>query len=347
MTLTLGIETSCDETSAAVVEDGRLVRSNVVSSQVQLHAEFGGVVPEIASRQHVRSIIPVVELALASAGIQKQDIDTVAATQGPGLAGALLVGLTFGRALALALGHPFVAVNHLEGHLHSVWLTRADPPQPGPELPMLTLIVSGGHTELVLVTDHGEYQVLGRTLDDAAGEAFDKVARLLGLPYPGGPSIEAVSREATNPVQFPRAWLPGTYNFSFSGLKTAVLHTVHAANGSETPSRGASLHSVGLSADLSREQIANIASGFQQSVVDVLATKCWQAALEMKAASVAVVGGVAASSALRRRMEEAAKLPLHLAELEYCTDNGAMIASAGHFVPAAAQDPDVHPSLSL
>jgi N6-L-threonylcarbamoyladenine synthase len=348
VTLTLGIETSCDETSAAVVEDGRLVRSNVVSSQIGLHAEFGGVVPEIASRQHVRSIIPVVELALTGAGVQKKDIDTVAATQGPGLAGSLLVGLTFGRALSLALERPFVPVNHLEGHLHSVWLTRADPPQLVPELPMLSLIVSGGHTEIVLVRDHGSYQVLGRTLDDAAGEAFDKVARLLGLPYPGGPSIESVSREATEPVQFPRAWLPGTYNFSFSGLKTAVLHTVHAAaKGDQKSSRGASLHSVSLSADLPRAQVANIAAGFQESVVEVLVTKTLQAALQMQAASVAVVGGVAASGALRRRMEEAASLPLHLAELEYCTDNGAMIASAGHFVPAGTRDPDIRPSMAL
>jgi N6-L-threonylcarbamoyladenine synthase len=349
VTLSLGIETSCDETSAAIVEDGRLVRSNVVSSQVPLHAEFGGVVPEIASRQHVRAIVPVVQRALDEAGAEKHDLDSVAATQGPGLAGALLVGLTFGRAFALALDRPFIPVNHLEGHLHSVWLARTLPLPAAPELPLLALIVSGGHTELVLVRNHDDYQVLGRTLDDAAGEAFDKVAKLLGLPYPGGPAIETIAQEAKEPVAFPRSWLPGTSNFSFSGLKTAVLHHVHqslGADGSASP-RGASLHFVSLTSDLPREQVANIAAGFQESVVEVLVKKTWGAASDEGAKSVAVVGGVAASRALRRAMDAAATLPLYVPDPEYCTDNGAMIASAGFFTQHRVRMPDVQPSMSL
>jgi len=220
VTLTLGIETSCDETSAAVIKDGRHVLSNIVSSQIALHAPFGGVVPEIASRQHIRTVVPVVERALADAGVERRDIDAVAATQGPGLAGALLVGLTFARAFSLALDRPFLPVNHLEGHLHSVWLSRESPLPPGPPLPMLALIVSGGHTELVLVEDHGKYRQVGRTRDDAAGEAFDKVARLLGLSYPGGPAIKEEERRATAGVHIQSAWIGNSLDCSFRGLKT-------------------------------------------------------------------------------------------------------------------------------
>jgi N6-L-threonylcarbamoyladenine synthase len=349
MTLTLGIETSCDETSAALVEDGRLVRSNVVSSQIALHAPFGGVVPEIASREHIRAIVPVVEAALREANITRSDLDVVAATQGPGLAGALLVGLTFARSFALALNLPFTPVNHLEGHLHSVWLAPETPLPPEPELPMLALIVSGGHTELVLVEDHGSYRVVGRTLDDAAGEAFDKVARLLGLSYPGGPAIQKVAAGATAPVTLPRAWLPGTYDFSFSGLKTAVLHMVQAEAAGQSPAagRGVSLPQIDISDSLSPEQVANIAAGFQESVVDVLTTKTARAAQELGAVSVALVGGVAASGPLRTRMQERISQPLHIAPLAYCTDNAAMIASAGYYVPRTPDDVDVRPGLSL
>jgi N6-L-threonylcarbamoyladenine synthase len=349
VTLTLGIETSCDETSAALVEDGRLVRSNIVSSQIALHAPFGGVVPEIASREHIRAIVPVVEAALREAGVDKTAIDAVAATQGPGLAGALLVGLTFARSFALALNLPFTPVNHLEGHLHSVWLASEIPLPPEPQLPMLALIVSGGHTELVLVEAHGSCRVIGHTLDDAAGEAFDKVARLLGLSYPGGPAIQTVAAAATAPVSLPRAWLPGTYNFSFSGLKTAVLHLVQAQTGgrSQAEDRGVRPPQIDVAADLTPEQVANIAAGFQESVVDVLTTKTARAALELGAASVAVVGGVAASRALRTRMQERIALPLRIAPLAYCTDNAAMIASAGYYVPHVTGNLDVRPGLGL
>jgi tRNA N6-adenosine threonylcarbamoyltransferase len=349
VTLTLGIETSCDETSAAVVEDGRLVHSNVVSSQIALHAPFGGVVPEIASRQHIRSLVPVIERALEDASVTRSALDAVAATQGPGLAGALLVGFTFARTLALALGLPFVPVNHLEGHLHSVWLGRDRTLPPPPQLPMLALIVSGGHTELVLMLDHGQYRVVGRTLDDAAGEAFDKVARLLGLPYPGGPAIEKAARDAVAPVYLPRAWLPGTFNFSFSGLKTAVLHLVYETVTGEPANalRGTKLPQLDVAQGLSPEQVANIAAGFQESVIEVLAAKTAMAAAELGAASIAVVGGVAASGALRQQILATAPVPAHIAPREYCTDNGAMIAAAGFYVPGTHTKMDVLPSLGL
>jgi N6-L-threonylcarbamoyladenine synthase len=349
VTLTLGIETSCDETSAAVVENGRVVHSNIVSSQIDVHAPFGGVVPEIASRQHIRSIVQVVETALAKAGISKAEVDQIAVTQGPGLAGALLVGLTFARGLALALGIPCIGVNHLDGHLHSVWLASQLPITPEPELPMLALIVSGGHTELVLVENHGRYRLVGRTLDDAAGEAFDKVARLLGLEYPGGPAIQRVAGLATRPSTLPRAWLPGTHDFSFSGLKTAVLHLVHAeVSGDSAKSiRGAKLPQLDVASGLTVEQQADIAAGFQESVVDVLVTKTARAASDFGVSSVGLVGGVAASRALREHMKRGIGVPLHIAPLEYCTDNGAMIASAGYYQPVAESPLDVRPSLQL
>jgi N6-L-threonylcarbamoyladenine synthase len=349
--LVLGIETSCDETSAAVVEDGRCVRSNAVSSQIELHAPYGGVVPEVASRQHVRAINLVIERALSDAGIALEELDLVAATQGPGLAGALLVGVNFGRGLALGLGKPFAPVNHLEGHLHSVWLTCQCPGPPAPRLPLLALIVSGGHTELVLMRDHGDYGVVGRTLDDAAGEAFDKVARLLGLPYPGGPAIQAAASEARDPVRVPRAWLPDTHDFSFSGVKTAVLHLAYAAAHGRSPDeiRGQALPQADIAEALSREQVANLAAGFQQSVVDVLATKLAQAAEQLNPASVAVVGGVAANKALRSRVQEVIQQPLYVSTPEFSTDNAAMIASAAYYVPRQAEtdDIDVLPSLGL
>jgi N6-L-threonylcarbamoyladenine synthase len=349
VTLTLGLETSCDETSAAVVENGRLVRSNIVSSQIALHAPFGGVVPEIASRQHIRAIVPVVQAALAEAEVTIGEIDVVAATQGPGLAGALLVGLTFARSLALSRGLPFTPVNHLEGHLQSVWLAAKEPLPPEPELPMLALIVSGGHTELVLVDDHGRYRLVGRTRDDAAGEAFDKVARLLGLSYPGGPAIQKVASDAASPSVLPRAWLPGTYDFSFSGLKTAVLHMAQAQSSGLTPeeARGVRLPQIDVASGLHPEQVANIAAGFQESVVDVLTAKTARAAAELGAASVAMVGGVAASQALRTRMQERIDRPLHIAPFAYCTDNAAMIASAGYYVPRTPENLDVRPGMAL
>jgi N6-L-threonylcarbamoyladenine synthase len=347
--LILAVETSCDETSVALVEDGRAVLANIVSSQIELHAPYGGVVPEIASRQHVRSITGIAELALARAGRRLDEVDAVAATRGPGLAGALLVGYNFARGLSLGRILPFAAVNHLEGHLHSVWLSHDDPLPPEPELPMLALIVSGGHTELVLMHDHGDYRVLGETLDDAAGEAFDKVARLLGLAYPGGPAIQRAAAEGGGTMVLPRARLPGTYNFSFSGLKTAVLHrvrdTVVAADGNAPVNfRRARLD---VATGLSDSDVADIAGSFQESVVDVLVTKTAQAAEEHDVSSVAVVGGVAANALLRARMAATITKPLFIAHPEFSTDNAAMIASAAYFVRAAWDGADVDPGLEL
>jgi N6-L-threonylcarbamoyladenine synthase len=347
--LTLAVETSCDETSAALVENGRVVRANAVSSQIELHAPFGGVVPEVASRQHVRAITHVVREALHQADALLGDVDVVCATHGPGLAGALLVGLTFGRALALGLDIPFLPVNHLEGHIFSVWLTREAVPPVPPDFPLLTLIVSGGHTELVLVRAAGQYEPLGRTLDDAAGEAFDKVARLLGLGYPGGPHIQRAAAGAVTPVRLPRAWLPDTYDFSFSGLKTAALHVAHASvHGNDSKCvRGLSLPRADLAGELSSQEVADIAAGFQESVVDVLVKKTALAARRHEVAAVAVVGGVAANKLLGERMTEAISVPLFIAPLEFSTDNAAMIAAAAFFGPPRPVDAEVRPGLSL
>jgi N6-L-threonylcarbamoyladenine synthase len=347
--LVLAVETSCDETSVALVENGRLVRANAVSSQIELHAPYGGVVPEIASRQHVRAIAAITDHALAAAGLSLDEVDAVAATRGPGLAGALLVGYNFARGLAMGRSLPFAAVNHLEGHLHSVWLSQVEPLLPEPELPLLALIVSGGHTELVLMRDHGDYLPVGATLDDAAGEAFDKVARLLGLAYPGGPAIQRAAGAGTGVITLPRARLPGTYNFSFSGLKTAVLHLVRdtleeSGHGSPSNFRGTRLD---VATGLSEAQVSDIASAFQESVVDVLVTKTVQAAAEYDVAAVAVVGGVAANALLRARMRAAISKPLFIAQPEFATDNAAMIASAAYFVPGAWNEADIEPGLAL
>lgn len=347
--LILGIETSCDETSAAVIENGRRVLSNVVSSQIAVHAPFGGVVPEIASRHHVEAIVTVVEAALAEAGVTRESLDAVAATTGPGLAGALLVGANFARGYAFGLGIPFLPVNHLEGHLHSVWLSRESALPPAPLLPLLALIVSGGHTELVLVRAHGDYEVVGCTLDDAAGEAFDKVARLLGLAYPGGPAIQRVAQWARNPVRLPRAWLPKTFEFSFSGLKTAVLHAVQetALGPGSTNIRGQKLPRVDVAEGLTQQQIADIAAGFQESVVDVLSSKTRTASDHFAPKSVAVVGGVAANQALREAMSERISLPLFISAPEFSTDNAAMIAAAAYFNPGTEGYLDIQPALEL
>lgn len=347
--LILGIETSCDETSAAVVENGRHVLSNIVASQIAVHAPYGGVVPEIASRHHVEAMTVVVEEALREAGVSRESLDAIATTTGPGLAGALLVGANFARGYAFGLGKPFLPVNHLEGHLHSVWLYREMPLSPVPELPLLALIVSGGHTELVLVRAHGDYEVVGQTLDDAAGEAFDKVARLLGLPYPGGPAIQRVAASGPRPVLLPRAWLPNTFDFSFSGLKTAVLHAVQetALGPGSTNIRGRKLPRVDVAEGLSEQQIANIAAGFQDSVVDVLVSKVRAAADHFHPRSVAIVGGVAANRALREAMTGRISLPLFMSAPEFSTDNAAMIAATAYFNPRAEDYLDIQPALEL
>ncbi len=310
----LGIETSCDETSVAVLQ-GRYVRSSVVASQADWHARWGGVVPEAAARQHVERMNPILQQALDEAGITLAQIEGIAVTNRPGLVGALVVGLACAKALAFALNVPFVGVHHLEGHLYSAFLTEPGRPIP---FPHLALIVSGGHTELVKVHGHGEYQLLGHTLDDAAGEAFDKVARLLELGYPGGPAIDRWAKQGDpNAFRFPRAWLEGTHHFSFSGLKTAVLRTVEA-----------------LPKPLSEQTLADVCASFQQAVVEVLVRKAVRAAQAEGVSLLTVVGGVAANSALQSQIQQAcheAGIEVLIPPLRYCTDNAAMIALAGWF----------------
>jgi N6-L-threonylcarbamoyladenine synthase len=333
----LGIESSCDETAAAVVENGRVLLSSVVASQIDLHAQYGGVFPEVASRQHIRTIYPVIEQALQQAHIGLSELDAISVTRGPGLAGSLVVGMNAAKGMSLAGGLPLVGVNHLEGHIYSAWLYPADAasPPPEPQFPLMALLVSGGHSELNLITDHLVYQRLGSTLDDAAGEAFDKVARLLGLPYPGGPSIEQAARSG-NPraFQFPRARLEGTWNFSFSGLKTAVLRTVR-----EMQNIGRPL------------PVEDLAASFQASVVDVLLTKTIAAARAYKAKEILVAGGVSANRLLREAFQSQKEFPVHIPPLELCTDNAAMIAAAGYFRHALGQhdplDLDVMPTWPL
>lgn len=312
--LVLGIETSCDETSAAVVDDG-IVRSNVISSQL-IHAKYGGVVPELASRAHQRLIIEVVEEALAKAEITRLQIRGVAATQGPGLVGALLVGLNFGKALAYGLRVPFIGVNHMEGHLYSNMLVPKRP-----SYPFVSLIVSGGHTMLVQVAAPFEHRLLGQTRDDAAGEAFDKVAKMLGLGYPGGPIIDrSAARGNPNAIRFPRTYLEeNSYDFSFSGIKTAVLYYLRK-NGLSQPGT------------LSDELLRNICASFQISVVEVLVAKTIAAAKQLGVKDVTIAGGVSANSQLRSMMAEACNrngFRLYHPPIEYCMDNGAMIAYVG------------------
>ncbi len=312
----LAIETSCDETAAAVLEDGRALISSTVASQMDVHARYGGVYPEVASRQHVLSILPVIEQTLAKAHMTIEDMDAIAVTRGPGLAGSLLVGVNAAKGLALGASLPLIGVNHLEGHIYSAWLyENRDAPPPEPQFPIMALLVSGGHTELNLMTSHLEYRRLGATVDDAAGEAFDKVARLLGLPYPGGPSIETAAAGG-NPeaFKFPRAWLEDTWNFSFSGLKTAVLREVKRIE-----SGGAPL------------PLANLAASFQAAVVDVLYNKTMKAAREFAVKEIVVGGGVSANTALREAFQSQSEFPVNIPPLRYCTDNAAMIASAGYF----------------
>lgn len=313
----LGIETSCDETSAAIIENGRKLLSNIVASQIDLHVKYGGVFPEVASRQHILAINNVVEEALQKAHLTLENIDALAVTRGPGLAGSLLVGLNMAKGIALAQGLPLIGLNHLEGHIYSAWLIPENVEEeiPEPQFPLLALLVSGGHSELNLMTDHLTYQRLGGTLDDAAGEAFDKVARLLKLPYPGGPSIQrAAAIGNPNAYHFPRARLEGTWNFSFSGLKTAVLRVVRQIEEEQRPL-----------------PVADLAASFQASVVDVLFSKTIQAAKAFKAKQILVAGGVSANQALRDAFKGQNEFPVNIPPLSFCTDNAAMVASAGYF----------------
>lgn len=321
----LGIESSCDETAAAVVEDGVKVLSNKIASQVEIHARYGGIVPEVASRQHLLSIVPVISQALEEADLSLDDIEAIAVTNGPGLAGSLLVGANTAKALAMSRGLPLVDVNHLEGHMYANWLS-GEPPL----LPALCLIVSGGHSDLVLMKGHGDYALLGRTRDDAAGEAFDKAARILDLGYPGGPAIEKASAGGVDNIPLPRAWLKGTYDFSFSGLKTALLRLVEGGEIS-------SAH--------------DAAASFQEAVVEVLTEKTAQAAKEYGVKQVMLAGGVAANKLLRKRLMEKSPVQVSIPEFVYCTDNAAIIASCGYFRYKrgirAELDMDVMPSMKL
>ena len=312
----LAIETSCDETACAVLENGRELLASTVASQMDIHARYGGVFPEVASRQHVLSIIPVVEQTLAQSNLTLKDIDAIAVTRGPGLAGSLVVGMNMAKGLALGTSLPMIGVNHLEGHIYSSWIYNAgETAPPEPQFPLMALLVSGGHTELNLMTDHLTYQRLGSTLDDAAGEAFDKVARLLGLPYPGGPSIQRAA-ETGDPTRFkfPRAKLDNAYDFSFSGLKTAVLYEVN-----DWKKKNKTL------------PVEDIAASFQAAVVDVLFKKTIQAARDHHAKEILVAGGVSANRALRQAFQAQDEFKVHIPAFSLCTDNAAMIAAAGYY----------------
>ena len=334
----LGIETSCDETAAAVVEDGSRIIANVVASQIDIHARYGGVVPEVASRQHLLAIIPVISQAMA--GVSWQDIDGIAVTFGPGLAGSLLVGVNVAKAIALAKKLPLIGVNHLEAHIYANWLAPSPESSPlkgegtervncGVKFPCLCLVVSGGHSDLVLMRGHGQFEKLGRTRDDAAGEAFDKAARILGLGYPGGPAIEQASRSGIPCLPLPRAWLKGSHDFSFSGLKTALWHLAHKG---------------GVS-------VADAAASFQLAVADVLVVKTIEAARQLKVEQILLSGGVAANRMLSQQFLANSPVPVLIPPPHLCTDNAAMVAACGYYDLQAGETSgyglDVVPSLAL
>ena len=328
----LAIETSCDETAAAIIKNGKEIVTNIVASQIESHKRFGGVVPEIASRHHVEQITIVIEAALVKLEMSWNDIDAVAVTEGPGLVGALIIGVNAAKAIAFAKGKPLIAVHHIAGHIYANRLEKEF------EFPLLALIVSGGHTELVIMKNHGEYEVIGETLDDAAGEAFDKVARVLEIPYPGGPRIDKLAQIGNESIEFPRAWLEkGSYHFSFSGLKSSVINYIHNKN--------------------QKNELVNkedIAASFQASVVEVLTEKTYAAAKKYNVKQVIIAGGVAANSGLRHSLEEKfseTSIPLLIPPLNLCTDNAAMIGAAASILYEkeifASWDLNANPSLIL
>jgi N6-L-threonylcarbamoyladenine synthase len=324
----LGVETSCDETAAAVVEDGSRIISNVVASQIDIHARYGGIVPEVASRQHLLSIIPIISRAMTE--VSWQDIDGIAVTFGPGLAGSLLVGVNVAKAIALAKKIPLTGVNHLEAHIYANWLDYTPHSENKQvKFPCLCLIVSGGHSDLVLMKGHGQFEKLGCTRDDAAGEAFDKAARILGLGYPGGPAIEQASRSGIPNLSLPRAWLKESYDFSFSGLKTALWHLVHKGEVS----------------------VVDAAASFQLAVVDVLVIKTIEVAKQLKVEQILLSGGVAANMMLTQHFLANSPVAVLIPPPYLCTDNAAMVAACGYYHLRAGKisgyDLDVVPSLSL
>ncbi len=350
----LGIETSCDETAAAVVEDGRILLSNIVASSLELHKKYGGVVPEIAARSHIESINPVINEALANAKTGWDDIDAIAVTHGAGLGGSLLVGVLAARTLAIIKNKPLYAVNHVQAHIYANFLTKTTLsnyklPANQPKFPLLALIVSGGHTQLVLFQNHFKYNLLGQTHDDAIGEAFDKVAKMLGFPYPGGPSIALAAKNGDpKAFDFPKANLAGKYDFSFSGPKTAVLRTAQKLSG-----HSHDFPSYKLASRLKKAQKADIAASFQKVAIDTVVDKTLLAGEEFKPKSVVIAGGVAASQELRTQLS--AKLPLLIeyTDPKLCTDNGAMIATLGYYQAKYKQglaDPfslEIAPNLSM
>lgn len=378
----LALETSCDETAAAVVRGGRAIIANVVASQMDMHSRYGGVVPEVASRQHILSLAPVVREALAALPGGWADVHAVAATHGPGLSGALLTGLNAAKAMAWQRGLPFVGVNHLEAHIYASWLASDQRPTTNdqrpvatragvghsslvgpPEFPLVALVVSGGHTLLALLRGHGDYHILGQTRDDAVGEAFDKVARILGLGYPGGPAIQRAADGAQGAPALPRAWLRESYDFSFSGLKTAVLHKVQerqerdsrlpkpAPRGKGSRQSGDPQPAASSPLPLDPRWVGQMAHAFQESVVDVLSAKASDAAREHGATAIILAGGVAANTRLRAELARRADVPVLFPPIALCTDNAAMVAAAAFYRFAAGAQSgwglDVTPNLKL
>ncbi|MDB5166131.1 MAG: gcp, putative tRNA threonylcarbamoyladenosine biosynthesis protein Gcp [Candidatus Saccharibacteria bacterium] len=346
----LGIESSCDETAVAIVRDGRELVSNVVASSMDQHVIYGGVVPEIAARSHIEVIIPTVDEALRQADMTWDDIDGIAVTYGAGLGGSLLIGVVTARTLALTFGKPLYPVNHVEAHVYANFLTVSDVPAVSarseqPAFPMLAIIVSGGHSQLALFQDHGTYELLGQTQDDAIGEAFDKVAKILGLPYPGGPSIAKAAQEGdAYAYSLPKAKMSGEYDFSFSGLKTAVLRLAQQLIGEDF-----TFPSFKLAERLTEKQKVDIAASFQRIAIETIVGKALLAYERYAPASVVIAGGVAASQELRRQLLESLPSPIEFPDFKLCTDNGAMVATRACF-PLKTADPfslDINPNLSM
>ncbi len=334
----LGIESSCDETAAAIVEDGRRIVADFISTQIDIHKQYGGVFPEVASRQHVLAVYPVIEEVMSRAHMSFSDIDAIAVTRGPGLAGSLVVGMNAAKGLSMGTGLPLIGINHLEGHIDSSWVysDRDETIPDEPEFPAIVLLVSGGHSEIILLKDHLHYERLGGTLDDAAGEAFDKTARLLGLEYPGGPSIQKAAENGDpDAYRFNIAKMPGTYDFSFSGVKTSVLRTVE-----------------NLRKNGDRLNVPDLAASFQKTVVGLLFDKTLRAAQEYHAKNIIIAGGVSANKALRDTfLMKQSEFRVFIPKLAYCTDNGAMVGAAGYRRFLAGKidglDMDVYPNWPL